>query len=111
MEGQLGLAVKLREKEATYAHLSSTASRRPPSVKWFDEEATDATILEIRAEDRIGLLCRLTAALERSGLNVQSAKVASLGGSVVDSFYVTTRAGDLVPAEVRADIEAEVRKA
>jgi len=111
MEGQLGLAVKLREKEATYGHLSPAAARRPPSVKWFDDEATDATILEIRAEDRIGLLCRLTAALERSGLNVQSAKVSSLGGSVVDSFYVTTRTGSLVPSEARPEIEAEVRKA
>jgi [protein-PII] uridylyltransferase len=110
MEGQLGLADKLRDKEATYSS-AAAAAPRPPTVKWFDDEATDATILEIRAEDRIGLLCRLTAAIERSGLNVQSARVASMGGSVVDSFYVTTRQGALVPTSMRADVETELRKA
>jgi [protein-PII] uridylyltransferase len=111
LEGQLGLADKLRAKEETYAHLSSGLTRRPPSVKWFDNEATDATILEIRAEDSIGLLCRVTAAIERSGINVQSARVSSLGGSVVDSFYVTTRRGELVPLSARAVVETELRRA
>jgi [protein-PII] uridylyltransferase len=109
MEGQLGLADKLRAKEETYSHRSPT-TRRPPSVKWFDDEATDATILEIRAEDSIGLLCRLTAALERSGVDVQSARVSSLGGSVVDSFYVKSQTGGLIPPEARPDIEAELHK-
>ena len=68
---------------------------------WFDDAATDATVLEIRAEDSIGLLCRVTAALERSGLDVRSARVSSLGGSVVDAFYVTTRDGAPVPADGR----------
>ena len=108
MEGQLGLADKLREKERAYARPGS-AARRAPTVKWFDDEATDATVLEIRAEDAIGLLCRVTAALERSGLDVRSARVASMGGSVVDSFYVTTRAGLPVPPGARGVVEQELR--
>ncbi len=106
MAGELGLAQKLRDKEATYG---DGERARPPTVTWFDDAATDATVLEIRAEDRIGLLCRLTAALERGGLDVRSALVSSLGGSVVDSFYVTTRDGGLVPAALRADVEVELR--
>ena len=108
LEGQLGLADKLREKEQTYSRRDAT-KRRPPRVVWFDDEATDATVIEIRAEDSIGLLCRVSAALERSGLDVRSAKVASLGGSVVDSFYVTTRSGELVPGELRGTVEQELR--
>ena len=46
---------------------------------WFDDEATDATVVELRADDSIGLLCRLTAALERCELDVRSARVSSLG--------------------------------
>ena len=108
VEGQLGLADKLREKERTYSRRDA-AKRRPPTVVWFDDEATDATVIEIRAEDSIGLLCRVTAALERSGLDVRSAKVSSLGGSVVDSFYVTTRDGKLVSGELRTVVEQELR--
>ncbi len=109
MEGQLGLADKLREKEQAYARRSDPSARRAPTVKWFDDEATDATVLEIRAEDSIGLLCRVTAALERSGLDVRGARVASLGGSVVDSFYVTTNSGAIVPVADRPAVEQELR--
>jgi len=77
-------------------------------VHWFDDAATDATVLEFRAADAIGLLCRVTAALERCGLDVRSARVSSMAGVVVDAFYVTTRDGKPIPLEVRPDIEAEL---
>ena len=64
LDGELPLAERLREKERAYAE---RARKRPPTVTWFDEEATDATVLEIRTEDSIGLLTRITAALERGG--------------------------------------------
>jgi len=65
-------------------------------------------VLEFRAADAIGLLCRVTAALERCGLDVRSARVSSMAGVVVDAFYVTTRDGKPIPLEVRPDIEAEL---
>ncbi len=105
LAGELGLAQRLREKERSYG----AAPARPPTVTWFDDAATDATVCEIRAEDAIGLLCRVTAALERGGVDVRSARVSSLGNSVVDAFYVTTRAGSRVPHDARADIEIELR--
>ena len=52
-------------------------------------QATDATVLEFRTDDAIGLLYRVTAALERCGVDIRSARVSSLGGAVVDAFYVT----------------------
>lgn len=107
LDGQPGLADRLREKERAYA-TSAAPSRRPSTVLWFDDAATDATVLEFRGEDSIGLLCRLTAALERCGLDVRTARVSSLGGAVVDAFYVTTRTGRPVPQDARAGIEREL---
>jgi len=113
LDGELGLAQRLRDKELLYnerAHSDRAGgSRRPPDLTWFDDAATDATVLEIRAEDSIGLLCRLTAAFERSGTDVRSARVSSLGGSVVDAFYLTTREGAPIPHAARPDIELELR--
>jgi [protein-PII] uridylyltransferase len=106
LAGELPLADRLREKERAY---SERARKRPPTIKWFDE-ATDATVLEIRTEDSIGLLTRITAALERSGLNVSSARISSLGFSVVAAFYLTTRRGARISPEVRADVEVELRR-
>jgi [protein-PII] uridylyltransferase len=110
LDGDTGLAGRLREKEQAYAK-PVPAGTPPPTVLWFDDEATDATLVEYRAHDSIGLLCRITAALERCQLDVRGARVSSLAGNVVDSFYVTTRGGGLVPQDVRADIEAELLRA
>ena len=109
-DGDTGLAGRLREKERSYAR--PTGGRlQPPSVRWVDGEATDATLVEYRAADTIGLLCRVTAALERCQLDVRGARVSSLAGSVVDSFYITERGGALVSAARRAEIEAELLRA
>jgi [protein-PII] uridylyltransferase len=107
LDGALGLADRLREKEQSYARTASPAAQ-PPTVHWFDDAATDATVVEFRATDAIGLLCRVTAALDRCQLDVRSARVSSTAGVVVDAFYVTTRDGRPVPEQARPDIEAEL---
>jgi [protein-PII] uridylyltransferase len=107
LDGEFRLAERLREKERDYAEQRPP---RPPTIAWFDQEATDATVLEIRTEDSIGLLTRITAALERCGTDVRTARVATLGRSVVSAFYVTDRAGRPVGPQARADIEVELRR-
>jgi [protein-PII] uridylyltransferase len=112
LEGNLGLADRLREKERSYARRSTAALRQAPAtVLWFDGAATDATVLEFRAADAIGLLCRVTAALERCAVDVRSARVSSMAGVVVDAFYVTTRDGKPIPTSARPDIETELVRA
>jgi [protein-PII] uridylyltransferase len=85
LAGTLPLADRLAAKEAAYG---SGEEQAPPRVLWFDAAATDATVLELRAADSAGLLHRVTAALERSGLDVRGARVSTLGGAAVDAFYV-----------------------
>jgi [protein-PII] uridylyltransferase len=110
LQGSLGLADKLAEKERSYAPHGSHAAHRRPTILWFDD-ATDATVVEFRGEDEIGLLFRITSALERAGLDVRAARVSSLAGAVVDAFYVTDRTGKPIESERRAEIEAQLRAA
>lgn len=110
LAGQLGLADKLADKERVYSRRPNDAPRRAPSVHWFDD-ATAATVVEFRGEDEIGLLSRITAALEKAGLDVRSARVSSLAGAVVDAFYVTDAAGRPVAPEARPQLEAALRAA
>lgn len=110
LEGELGLADKLAEKERTYSRRPHGAAHRRPTVLWFDD-ATAATVVEFRGEDEIGLLFRITSALERAGLDVRSARVSSVAGAVVDAFYVTDRTGKPIPAAARPAVEAELRAA
>jgi [protein-PII] uridylyltransferase len=109
LEGKLGLAGKLAEKERSYSRRAPGAHRRP-TVLWFDD-ATDATVVEFRGDDEIGLLFRITSALERAGLDVRSARVSSVAGAVVDAFYVTDRDGKPIPPEARPELEAQLREA
>ena len=110
LKGELGLDAKLAEKERAYSRRGPDAMRRGPTVHWFDESA-EATVVEFRGEDEIGLLRRITAALEQAGLDVRSARVSSVAGAVVDAFYVTDGEGRQVAPESRPALEAQLRTA
>ncbi|MEQ3554824.1 [protein-PII] uridylyltransferase [Pseudonocardia nematodicida] len=89
LAGTLELDAALARKERDYAPSAPGVERTaPPRVLWFDDEATGAVVLELRATDRIGLLHHVTAALERSGVDLVWARVETLGASVVDSFGI-----------------------
>lgn len=86
IEGSLVLADKLAAKERDYG--GPPLDPPPARVLWFDDEATGAVVLELRAADRIGLLHRVAGALEQCGADVQWARVSTLGATVVDSFSI-----------------------
>ncbi len=60
----------------------------------FDNQASaDATVIDVYAPDRIGVLYRITRALAELDLDIRSARVQTLGAHVVDSFYIRDRQG------------------
>jgi [protein-PII] uridylyltransferase len=93
LAGTLALNERLRAKERAYRVAGPGHAAQPPRLLWFDDEATDATVLEVRTRDAIGLLHRLTAALETAGTDIRSARISSLGARVVDAFYLTDADG------------------
>jgi [protein-PII] uridylyltransferase len=68
----------------------------PPKVTLIDNASSSATVVEVRAHDEPGLLWRIGRALGDCGLNVQAARVETLGAEVVDVFYVTDSSGGLL---------------
>ncbi len=62
-----------------------------------------ATVVEVRAGDRPGLLYDIGSALSRSGVSVRSAHIATYAGQALDTFYLTRADGDMLsPPEVGA---------
>ncbi|MFQ6170233.1 [protein-PII] uridylyltransferase [Oryzobacter sp. R7] len=51
--------------------------------------SVDSTVLEVRAQDRPGLLHELGAALAGAGISVRSAHIATYAGQTLDTFYLT----------------------
>ena len=54
----------------------------------FDDRTDGATVVEVRAADRAGVLYRMVDGLGRAGLQVLTALVSTIGPDVVNSFYV-----------------------
>ncbi|WP_433826952.1 [protein-PII] uridylyltransferase [Actinoplanes sp. CA-015351] len=68
--------------------MSARGGTASPRVVWQRAVATDAVVLELRAADSAGLLYRVTAALDEAGAEIRAARISTLGGDVVDAFYL-----------------------
>ncbi|MFG1864627.1 [protein-PII] uridylyltransferase [Microbispora bryophytorum] len=65
----------------------------PPRVTLVDDASLTASVVEVRAHDRPGLLWRIGRAFGECGLDVRAARVETLGAEAVDVFYVADRTG------------------
>ncbi|MCU7723678.1 [protein-PII] uridylyltransferase [Actinoplanes sp. KI2] len=68
--------------------MSARGGTASPRVVWHRHAATDAAVLELRAADSAGLLYRVATALDEAGAEVRAARISTLGGDVVDAFYL-----------------------
>jgi [protein-PII] uridylyltransferase len=90
IEGSISLDHRVEE---TRRHYPRSRVGTPVTVR-VDNDASDfATVIEVGAPDRIGLLFDITRAFAALDLDVHLAKVATFDGRVVDAFYVRDRIG------------------
>jgi [protein-PII] uridylyltransferase len=110
LAGELALSARLAERARTYRRrrrpAAAATSVLSPSVVFVDDASSNATVIEVRAPDSIGLLHRVATALAEMGLDIRHATVQTIGPSVVDSFYVRASEGAKVTDSYhRAEIE------
>lgn len=106
--GALALADRLEEKAKPSLISMDRTWHWPPEVR-VDNEASDFfTIIEVFAEDRIGLLNRITRTLFHLKLDIGIAKIATKKSRVADVFYVRNLAGEKVMDEDQVE---EIEKA
>jgi len=94
LEGRLDVEDRLERRARAVRHAGTAVP--PPKVTLVDGASQSATVVEVRAHDEPGLLWRIGRALGECGLNVQAARVETLGAEAVDVFYVTDSAGELL---------------
>ncbi len=75
------------------------------------DASREATVLEVRVEDRPGVVYLVCAALARLDLSVRSAHLATLGPQAVDVFYVQEPAAGVLSDERAAAAVHAVRRA
>jgi [protein-PII] uridylyltransferase len=99
--GTLDLAARLEERARRYRPTKSTAARPPdPVVLVHLEAASEASVVEVRSPDQVGVLFRIARTFTDLGLDIHQARAVTLGQEVVDTFYV--RDGDGAPVDHRA---------
>ncbi len=87
-KGRLAIEARLADRARSYRRRRTAARDVEPHVAVQENASSNATVLEVRAPDKIGVLYRITHTLSEMGLDIRHAKVSTLGHEVVDTFYV-----------------------
>lgn len=110
-DGELDIDARLSERAAAYSRRKRESARgpQPPVVLFHDEASSNATVVEIHAPDRIGLLRDITRVFMQQQLDIRHARIVTLGDNVADTFYLCERNGSkIVGADRRRHLELAI---
>ena len=109
-DGELEIDTRLAERATTYPRRKqeSALGPQPPEVTFHDEASSNATVVEVHAPDRIGLLRDVTRVFMHLQLDIRHARILTLGDNVVDTFYLREPDGSKI---VGLDRQQSVKQA
>jgi [protein-PII] uridylyltransferase len=93
---------------------SGMPKRRTPGVPTeirLHDDSSQATIVEVFTQDRVGVLHAITQTLADLGLDISLAKVSTEGEKVADAFYVHRGGQPITDAAAREMLLARLRAA
>ena len=108
-------ALEKREREASqygtgrvgeHSPAVPAAPAAPPVIRWHDAGQPGRRLVEVRSTDRTGLLATLTAVFERAGVDIDWAKITTLGASAIDVFAISAPASEAACEELERDLYA-----
>jgi [protein-PII] uridylyltransferase len=93
----LDLAALIAKARIAPLAFKSLEGERIPTLIELDNATSDTrTIIDLQAEDRVGLLYDVSRALTELNERVYLAKVATEKGAAIDTFYITEHDGSKV---------------
>ena len=86
---------RIRERVKTYGERRRESALGPqsPEIRFDDAASSNATVVEVHAPDRVGLLWAITKVIAEHRLDIRHARISTLGDNVVDVFYVCSENG------------------
>jgi [protein-PII] uridylyltransferase len=109
LDDKLGLTYRLAQKYAPLTWGTHQVCRKPVARVVIDNNTSDFyTIIEVYANDRIGLLYDVTATLSDFRINIFRAKIGTRSDQIVNVFYVLDRADKKIDEPA---IQEELRNA
>lgn len=103
LTGELDLGGLLRRQPGTRvsAYAPSSGERLKPSIVFDTHSSPHHTIIEVDAEDRLGLLYAIATTLSGLGVDISLARINTANGVASDAFYVREAGGGPVHAAAR----------
>ncbi len=106
--GKLGLTHRLEEKDASSLLFAPPSPSQPPAVTLNNQDSDFFTLIEVFADDHIGLLHTIARTLFELRLDIRLAKITTKANRITDVFYVRDLEGQKVedPEQLREIEEA-----
>ncbi len=106
--GKLDLGTQIIKRQSQPKLYYSVEGARVPTTVRFDHESSDYfTVIDLEAEDHVGLLYAVTRVLSNLQLDISVARINTERGAAIDTFYVTEMDGKKVTEPAREQEIAE----
>jgi [protein-PII] uridylyltransferase len=103
ISGKVLLRDLLSERATPNGIKQKIIPRVPGEVKINNQDSDFYTIVEITAEDRLGILFEISQALTDHGCDIHFARISTLGNRIVDVFYVQDEWGEKMEQKQKTD--------
>ena len=107
--GRTDIRTMLKNKERGVLFNRVPLVRRTPVVYFDNEHSQKYSVLEIVAEDALGLLYRISRVISKHGCDLDLVLVNTEGHKAIDVFHVT-RAGRKLLDNEQTDLSAHLQR-
>ena len=112
LAGRVEAEALLKKRMPLGRHSEAAGQERIETTVHFDNDTSDScTVLELAAEDRVGLLYLVAQTLAELGLDIALAKISTENGAALDSFYLSQEKRKITSKEFQRFVADRVRAA
>lgn len=107
--GRLDVAARLRAREHSVVHRRTGVPRFTPVIHGDNHSSRRYTILDIMANNAVGLLHRISRVISHHGCDVDLVLIATEGEKAIDVFHIT-KGGTKLSEPARLELTADLTR-
>ena len=93
LDGDVEVDEMVERRKRNYSSYGRKIPEYPPEIVFDNESSDKATVIEVYAHDREGLLYSITKTISEMNLSIDYAKISTRADQVADTFYVRDSRG------------------
>jgi [protein-PII] uridylyltransferase len=93
LDGDIEIDELVERRKRNYSSYGRKVPEYPPEIVFDNESSDKATVIEVYAHDREGLLYSITKTIAEMDLSIDYAKISTRADQVADTFYVRDSRG------------------